>query len=181
MLLANKYFPMHLWNIVNHRFVSVESLELVGCKDIIYRVLWLIKLNSEVPAGKIHTTKFCFYHRGVNILLLSFQEQLDIIFKRCVGKSEKKSLLERQRRQWIYEEETNTTQIFTFFSENEMVDIVFTRRKPIHPKTFQVGGSVVAVNLPCRNQYNPNFQLVLSHFPRSGGLDRVLTGRKPIH
>ena len=75
----------------------------------------------------------------------------------CVGKSEKKSLLERQRRQWIYEEETNTTQIFTFFSENEIVDIVFTRRKPIHPKTFQVGGSVVAVNLPHGNQYNQIF------------------------
>ena len=101
---------------------------------------------------------------------------MDIIFKMCVGKSEKKSLLERQRRQWIYEEETNTTQIFTFFSENEMVDIVFTRRKPIHPKTFQVGGSVVvAVNLRGGNQYSLDFHFpffhfhfTIFHFPNSG-------------
>ena len=118
MLLTNKYFPMHFKNKVNRRFVSVESLELVGCKDIIYRVFWLIKLNSEVPVGKIHTTKFCFYHQGVKYLIVVFcclfRSSWISFLKRCVGKSEKKSLLERQRRQWIYEEETNTTQISPF-------------------------------------------------------------------
>ena len=151
MLLANKYFPMHLWNIVNHRFVSVESLELVGCKDIIYRVFWLIKLNSEVPVGKIHTTEFCF--------LSPMGKCLVVVFCCCLFMSSLisflKGVLVRAKRKASLKDSVDSgftrkkpiQPKFSPFSQ-KMVDIVFTRRKPIHPKTFQIGGSVVAVNLP---------------------------------
>ena len=132
--------------------------------------------------GKIHTTKFCFYHQGVKYLVVVFFRSLWISFlKGVLVRAKRKASLKDSvdsgftRRKPIQPK-------FSPFSQ-KMVDIVFTRRKPIHPKTFQVGGSVEAVNLPHGNQDNQNFhiQLVLSHFPRSGGLDRVLTGRKPIH
>ena len=156
MLLANKYFPMHLWNKVNRRFVSVESLELVGCKDIIYRVFWLIKLNSKVPVGKIHTTKFCFYHQGVKYLLLSFFRSSWISFLKCVLVRAKRKASLKDSVDSGFTRKKPIQPKFSPFSQ-KMVDIVFTRRKPIHPKTFQVGGSVVTVNLPHGNQYNQIF------------------------
>ena len=159
MLLANKYFPMHFNNKVNRRFVSVESLELVGCKDIIYRVFWLIKLNSEVPVGKIHTTEFCFYHQGVKYLIVVFCclfRSSWISFLKCVLVRAKRKASLKDSVDSGFTRKKPIQPKFSPFSQ-KMVDIVFTRRKPIHPKTFQVGGSVVTVNLPHGNQYNQIF------------------------